>query len=240
MTPTATPQATNQPEIQRVFQSKAETKAFYNKISRVYDLLAEHSEGPVRQAGLEKLDARPGEKVLEIGFGTGHCLVSLAQSVGPKGKVYGLDLSEGMLRVAQDNLHKAGLADRVELTCADAMQLPYPSTTLDAIFMSFTLELFDTPEIPKVLAECWRVLRLGGRIVVAAVSKEDEHGLIVEIYEWSHRHFPNLVDCRPIFVRRSLEAASFHIESTEKRMMWIPVEIVLGVKQDGEAAGSRK
>jgi hypothetical protein len=61
---TSTP-ANAKPEIQRVFQSKAETKAFYDKISHVYDLLAEHSEGPMRWAGLEKLDARPGEKVLD-------------------------------------------------------------------------------------------------------------------------------------------------------------------------------
>ena len=81
MTQTATTQEHNEPEIQRVFQSKAETKAFYNKISHVYDLLAEHSEGPMRRAGLRETgNARPGEKVLEIGFGTGHCLVSLAQS----------------------------------------------------------------------------------------------------------------------------------------------------------------
>jgi SAM-dependent methyltransferase len=162
MTQTATTQATDEPEIQRVFQSKAETKAFYDKISHVYDLLAEHSEGPVRRAGLEKLDAQPGEKVLEIGFGTGHSLVSLAQSVGPTGKVYGLDLSERMLDVARDNLHKAGLADRVELTCGDAVQLPYPSDLVDAIFMSFTLELFDTPEMrsprswPSASASCGR------------------------------------------------------------------------------------
>ena len=78
MTQTATARVTGQPEILRVFQSKTETKAFYDKISHVYDLLAEHSEGPIRRAGLEILDAQPGEKVLEIGFGTGHCLVSLA------------------------------------------------------------------------------------------------------------------------------------------------------------------
>lgn len=220
----------NQTEILRVFQSKAETKAFYNKISHVYDLMAEHSEGPVRRAGLEKLDARPGEKVLEIGFGTGHCLVSLAQSVGPTGRVYGVDLSERMLDVARDNLHKSGLADRVELSCGDAVALPYSSDSLDAIFMSFTLELFDTPEIPKVLAECQRVLRPGGRIMVVGVSKEGEEGVILHAFEWSHRHFPNLVDCRPIFVRRSLEAAGFRIESSERQMMWVPVEIVLGVK----------
>src|SRR5271167_2002569 len=123
MKQTATTQATDRPEILRVLQSKAETKAFYDKISHVYDLLAEHSEGPMRRAGLEKLDARPGEKALEIGFGTGHCLVSLAQSVGPTGKVYGLELSERMLAVSWDNLHKAGLAERVELTCGDAVQL---------------------------------------------------------------------------------------------------------------------
>jgi demethylmenaquinone methyltransferase/2-methoxy-6-polyprenyl-1,4-benzoquinol methylase len=156
----------------RVFQSKAETKAFYDKISHVYDLLPEHSEGPVRRAGLEKLDARPGEKVLEIGFGTGHSLVSLPQSIGPTGKVYGFDLSEGMLRVAHDNLHKAGLAERLELSRGDAVQLPCPADSLDAIFMSLTLELFDTSEIPQVLAECKRVLRSGGRIVVVGVSDE--------------------------------------------------------------------
>ena len=219
--------------VERVFQSKAETKAFYDKISHVYDLLAEHSEGPIRRAGLEKLDARSGEKVLEIGFGTGHSLVSLAQSVGPTGKVYGIDLSERMVDVTRDNLHKAGLAGRVELACGDAMQLPYTSGSLDAIFMSFTLELFDTPEIPKVLAECKRVLRPTGRIVVVGVSKEGEGGVILRVYEWSHRHFPNLVDCRPIFVRLSLEAAGFRIESTERKMMWVPVEVVLGVKPAG-------
>jgi hypothetical protein len=49
MTQTVTTQASDEPEILRVFQSKAETKVFYDKISHVYDLLAEHSEGPVRR-----------------------------------------------------------------------------------------------------------------------------------------------------------------------------------------------
>jgi ubiquinone/menaquinone biosynthesis C-methylase UbiE len=61
----------HQPGVLRVLQSKGETKAFYNKIAKVYDLLAEHTEEPVRQAGLDLLSAQSGEKVLEIGFGTG-------------------------------------------------------------------------------------------------------------------------------------------------------------------------
>ena len=232
MSATNSEQAGSRPEVLRVLQTKSETKAFYNKISKVYDLLADHSEEPVRRAGLEKLNVRPGEKALEIGFGTGHCLVVLARAVGAAGKVYGIDLSDEMLKIAHENLEKEGLADRVELICEDAENLPYAAETLDAIFMSFTLELFDTPEIPKVLAECKRVLRPGGRIVVAGVSKEGEGGVILHVFEWTHKHFPNLMDCRPIFVRKSLEAAGFRIESVENRTMWVPVEIARAVKND--------
>jgi ubiquinone/menaquinone biosynthesis C-methylase UbiE len=96
--------------------------------------------------------------------------------------------------------------------------------------MSFTLEIFDTPEIPKVLSECKRVLKPDGRIVVVGVSKEGEGGALLHAFEWSHQHFPNLVDCRPIFVRQSLEAAGVRIDSVERKMMWVPVEIVLGRK----------
>ena len=232
MSATSPEQIGSQPEVLRVLQTKSETKAFYNKISKVYDLLADQSEEPVRREGLEKLNAHPGEKVLEIGFGTGHCLIALAQAVGAAGKVYGIDLSDEMLKIAQENLEKEGLADRVELICEDAGKLPHAAESLDAIFMSFTLELFDTPEIPNVLKECKRALRPGGRIVVVGVSKEGEGGVILQVFEWTHKHFPNFMDCRPIFVRKALEAAGFRIESVENRTMWVPVEIVLAVKSE--------
>jgi ubiquinone/menaquinone biosynthesis C-methylase UbiE len=214
----------------RVLQSKDETRAFYDKISSVYDLLAEHSEGPVRQMGLDKLALMPGEAVLEIGFGTGHCLVQLAKAVGPEGKVFGIDLSEGMRAQGLARLQKTDLMGRVELSCGDATRLPYKDGSLDAVFMSFTLELFDTPEIPLVLAECRRALRPGGRIGVVSITKEGKDGFAVEAYEWTHRHFPNLLDCRPIFVRRALEDAGFSIKDAILTQMWVPVEIVVAEK----------
>jgi len=225
----------SQPRVLRVFQSKNETRAFYNKISQVYDLLADRSEDPIRQAGLKILNAGRGEKVLEIGSGTGHCLVALARAVGATGKVYGLDLSDGMLGLARENLRQGGLDDQVELTCGDAARIPFASDIVDAIFMSFTLELFDTPEIPQVLAECQRVLRPGGRIVVAGMSKEGEGAVMRHVFEWTHEHFPNFMDCRPIFVRRELETAGFRINSVVQRTMWVPVEIVLASKKDQAA-----
>ena len=213
-------------DVLRVLQSKDETRAFYDKISKVYDLLSEHTEQPVRQKGLDMLAATAGERILEIGFGTGHCLAALAKAVGQSGRVYGINISEGMLQQARELLKHNGFSDRIELRCADATSLPYESEMMDGVFMSFTLELFDTPEIPTLLDQCQRVLRPGGRIVVVGMSKEGKEGLVVRAFEWTHQHFPNFLDCRPIFVRRVLEAAGFAIEDLQKIHMWVPVEIV--------------
>lgn len=219
----------HQPGVLRVLQTRDETRAFYDKIAAVYDLLAERSEEPVRRAGLEMLGARTGERILEVGFGTGHSLVDLARAVGPSGKVFGIDLSEEMLRISRERAQKEGVGSWVELVCGDALQLPYSSAALDGIFMSFTLELFDTPEIPRVLAECGRVLKDGGRLVVVGMSRVQRDGLMTTIFEWTHRHFPDYLDCRPILVRRALEDAGFRIADYEITRMWINVEIVCGV-----------
>jgi len=215
-----------EPGVLRVLQTKSETKAFYNKIAHVYDLLAEHSERPMREAGVKMLAPAPGEHLLEIGFGTGHVLVELAKAVGPAGRVFGLDISENMLAQTTELVGREGLTERVSLDGGDAEDLPYPSDSQDGVFMCFTLELFDTPEIPRVLAQCKRVLRPGGRIVVVAVSKEGKQGLVIRAFEWTHRHFPNLMDCRPIYTRRALEAAGFIVEDSLIESMWVPVEIV--------------
>ncbi len=219
-----------EPDVLRIFQSKDQTKAYYNKIAKVYDLLAEHSEQPMREKGLQKLAARPGERILEVGFGTGHSVVELAQAVGPTGNVLGVDISDEMVALTNELLQREGLAERAELTCGDAASLPYKDESLDGIFTSFTFELFDTPEIPKVLAEWMRVLKPGGRLVVVALSKEGEQGVIMKAYEWTHKHFPNLMDCRPIYARRAIEAAGFDVQETDIEHMWVAVEIVLAVK----------
>jgi ubiquinone/menaquinone biosynthesis C-methylase UbiE len=221
----------------RVFQTKDQTRAFYNKISRVYDLLSERSEAPMRKAGMELLSPRAGESILEIGFGTGHSLAALARAVGRKGKVFGIDLSEKMLKLARENLAKRNLRERVRLYRGDAAQLPYADASMDGVFMSFALELFDTAEIPEVLGECKRVLRPGGRVVVVGMSKEAKHNPLLGVFEWTHEHFPNFLDCRPIYVREALETAGFKIQKALKKRMWIPVEIIRGAKPLLQARG---
>jgi len=121
-------------------------------------------EKKYRNMALERFNIERGETVLEISFGTGHCLKHIAELVGVSGKVYGIDISSGMLGVSKQRLEETGLWDRVELYCGDASKMPYEDNKFDAVFMSFTLELFDTPEIPKVLGEIKRVLEPKGRI----------------------------------------------------------------------------
>jgi len=61
------------------------TRRYYNRISHVYDLLTDRSEHAIRDCGIEALALSADERLLEVGFGTGHGLVAMARAVGPTG-----------------------------------------------------------------------------------------------------------------------------------------------------------
>ncbi len=220
------------PDILPVPRSKEEAKRFYDSISRVYDYLTVAFERKYAEMAVERLFVEEGETVLEIGFGTGHCLKRLAESVGKTGKVYGVDISSAMLEVTRKRLDEALLMDRVELYCGDAATLPYDDNTFNAAFMSFTLELFDTPEIPRLLAEVKRVLKPRGRVGVASMSKENGESLLLRFYEWAHRKWPIYVDCRPIYLEQLLRDAGYEIIKKKKvKLFSLPGEIVVAMKE---------
>jgi demethylmenaquinone methyltransferase/2-methoxy-6-polyprenyl-1,4-benzoquinol methylase len=136
-----------------------------------------------------------------------------------------------MLAVARKTLARSGLADRVCLTLGDAARLPYRENVFDAVFMTYALELFDTGEIPAVLEEIRRVLRPGGRLAVASLSREGSGTVMLSLYEWAHMKWPKYADCRPIYVERSLLESGYEVR-TKEMVSWfgLPNEIVVAAK----------
>ena len=202
--------------------------ASYDRISAAYDLIADPAEHHARESGLDLLNAAPGERVLEIGAGTGRALLELAQAVGGSGLACGLDSSTGMLRLARRRL--ASCPERVHLQRGDGRALPYRAASFDAAFVSFTLELFEPPDIARVLSELERVLRPRGRLGIVCLSVEPEPGLATQAYEWMHRQFPTLLDCRPIDVLGHLERNGFRPTSVERMSLWsLPVTALCAV-----------
>ena len=136
-----------------------------------------------------------------------------------------------MVERAGARVEAAGLSARVELVQGDAVVLPWPEASSDAVFMAFTLELFDTPDIPTVLAECRRVLKPGGRPGVVAMAQRRPVSLMVRLYGWAHRRFPSSVDCRPVPVRALIEQAGFVVGRVEESSTWgLPVDVLVGTK----------
>lgn len=207
------------------------TQRFYDRISHAYDMIADGGEHVAREKGLEMLAIQAGESVLEIGYGTGHSVVALAQAVGQQGTVSGIDISPGMRDVAIKRVEQAGCADRVELVAQPAPPLPYADDSFDAVTMSFTLELFPLEVIPEVLSECKRVLKPGGRLGVvsmAAVENGDRESVLERTYIWMHTHFPHIVDCQPIALESILKDAGFGLVQHERMELFtMPVAMVV-------------
>ncbi len=91
--------------------------------------------------------------MLEISFGTGYCLKRIAELTSQKSRAYGIDISSCMVEMTKRRLEKAGPANEVELLFGDAASMPFDVNNFDVVFMSFVLEVFNTPEIPRVLEQ---------------------------------------------------------------------------------------
>ena len=109
------------------------------------------------------LAPRPGERVLEVGPGTGYYTLDMAEWLGPSGQVEIVDLQQEMLDHTIRRADERGLAN-VTATHGDAQRLPYPDASFDAAYLVAVLG--EIPDQDAALTELTRVLRPGGRLVV--------------------------------------------------------------------------
>lgn len=128
----------------------------------------------IEAAGLGK-----GDKVIEVGCGTGVLAREAFKRVGPDGDVTGLDLSENMLRVAR------GICPGVDFRQGNAMNLPFDDESFDAAIASFVLMFVPDPVL--AVSEMWRVLKPGGRLLITVWEALDQNPVYTGLVEIARR-----------------------------------------------------
>jgi ubiquinone/menaquinone biosynthesis C-methylase UbiE len=124
------------------------------------------------QTTLDRLDLKPGEKILEIGPGPGRLLIPAAQRILPGGEAVGLDIQSGMLDRLKRGADRAGVSN-LSMILGDAALPHVPEASFDLVFLCTVLG--EIPDRASALTQCFRALKPGGRLAITEMAGDPHY-----------------------------------------------------------------
>jgi ubiquinone/menaquinone biosynthesis C-methylase UbiE len=207
---------------------KSDVPRIYKNVASVYDIWAQLAESKARNRCLELARIRDGESVLEVAVGTGLTFLEILR-LNSAGQNEGIDLTEEMLNRAKEKAKNLG-GFNYRLEIGDAYDLRYSDKSFDLVINNYMFDLLPEEDFSVVLAEFNRVLRPGGRLVLANMTKP-EHWYN-SVWENIYRVNPAWMGgCRGVFLQPHLESVGFvDVRREFISQLTFPSEVVYGFK----------
>lgn len=143
----------------------------YNEVVDLFEKYTEQVTRHLPAPMMTMAGVTSSQHILDIGTGTGIVALEVARKLGEQGRVVGIDLSDGMLATAKGKADKEGLATKAEFLKMDAEALEFEDNSFDNVLSLYALRHFPNPE--KAVAEIRRVLKPGGKAVIAVGSRPE-------------------------------------------------------------------
>jgi demethylmenaquinone methyltransferase/2-methoxy-6-polyprenyl-1,4-benzoquinol methylase len=162
---------------------KEQVAEMFNQIAFRYDFLNHFLSGGIdrgwRKKAIAELNTLRPITILDVATGTADMPVMLVKLLSPD-KVIGIDISEGMLDIGRKKISKFNLKEKIDLQTGDGENILFPNASFYAVTVAFGVRNFQ--HLEKGLAEMYRVLKPGGKLVVLEFSKPDK-GYFLSFYK---------------------------------------------------------
>jgi ubiquinone/menaquinone biosynthesis C-methylase UbiE len=206
--------------------SRAEVQRFYDRLGARLDW-GDSFESRAKHRTMELLCLFPGQRVLNVGAGTGRDHLRLQQAVEPGGAAVGIDFSPVMLRLA----HARG----APVARADARQLPFRNQSFDRLWCTYVLDLMPDNDLSGVLGEFRRVLKPGGRVALASMTEGTTlpSRLLIGAWKLVYRLAPTATGgCRPLALAGRVADAGLRVVEREIIVQHgFPSEVVAAIRE---------
>ena len=196
-------------------------KAAYRRYARIYDVIFGAVLQPGRRAVLEALELRPGDRVLEVGVGTGISLPLYPRDV----RITGIDVSREMLEKARARVARARLSNVEALVEMDAEAMAVPDASFDKVVAMYVVSV--VPQPAKLLEELHRVCRPDGEIFI--VNHFQSENPIVGRLERALAGFSSQIGFNPDLDLRQLVPTAQNGDVSRVNFFWRMVRLRNGV-----------